>query len=198
MRTRSIRRLAGAALAFTLVLGACGDDDAGSDGPEAGADTGDGVAPDRSSLDLAALDAEVEIEDGHSTDHVDGPVDYDRSPPSGGDHASRWLTCGVYDEPVPTENAVHSLEHGAVWFAYDPDLPADDVAKIEALAEIAPDKILVSPFPGIEADVVAVAWGRRLVADGADDVHLGPFAVAFVGGDQAPEPNAPCRGGITP
>ena len=60
-------------------------------------------------------------------DHVDSEVDYPQLPPVGGAHDPAWLTCTgtVYDEPVRDENAVHSMEHGAVWVTYQPDLPKD-------------------------------------------------------------------------
>ncbi len=45
--------------------------------------------------------------------HVEGDIDYDGHP-AGGEHSAVWLNCGAYSEPVPEENAVHSLEHGAV------------------------------------------------------------------------------------
>ena len=65
-----------------------------------------------------------------SRNHVESQVSYATSPPVGGDHHPVWLNCGVYDEPVPEEHAVHSLEHGSVWITYDPALPAAEVSKL--------------------------------------------------------------------
>src|SRR6478735_10459810 len=63
----------------------------------------------------------VETFDNESQ-HVEGVVDYPQTPPAGGAHNPAWLNCGVYTEPVPNENAVHSLEHGAIWVTYDPSM----------------------------------------------------------------------------
>ena len=53
---------------------------------------------------------------GHN--HVTGPVTYSVTPPVGGDHNAIWMNCGVYSQQVPTERAVHNMEHGAVWITY--------------------------------------------------------------------------------
>jgi hypothetical protein len=58
-----------------------------------------------------------------SRDHTKEPVDYPQSPPVGGPHNPIWQNCGFYSKPVRNENAVHSMEHGAVWITYSPDLP---------------------------------------------------------------------------
>ena len=63
-------------------------------------------------------------------DHVAGPVTYAVTPPIGGPHNAIWMNAGVYTAPVPTERAVHNLEHGAVWITYRPDLPAAQVAQL--------------------------------------------------------------------
>ena len=65
---------------------------------------------------------------GH--DHVPGPVTYAVTPPVGGPHNAIWMNAGVYTKPVPSERAVHNLEHGAVWITYRPNLPADQVAQL--------------------------------------------------------------------
>ena len=57
--------------------------------------------------------------------HVTTAVDYTESPPVGGPHAPPpdWADCTgtVYTVDIRHENAVHSLEHGAVWITYNPD-----------------------------------------------------------------------------
>ena len=49
-------------------------------------------------------------------------VAYRYSPPIGGRHDAVWATCTgvVYPRALRNENAVHALEHGAVWITYRP------------------------------------------------------------------------------
>jgi hypothetical protein len=126
-----------------------------------------------------------------ATDHLEGPIAYDESPPVGGPHNAVPQSCGFYSAPVAPEHAVHSLEHGAVWITYPPDLPDADV---ERLAQLAGDKVLVSAWEDLDAPVVASAWGRQLELDSADDPRLEAFIATFVNGAQSPEPTAACRG----
>ena len=42
------------------------------------------------------------------------------------------MNCGVYDKPVPSERAVHNLEHGAVWITYSPSLPQSQVSQLRS------------------------------------------------------------------
>ena len=140
------------------------------------------------------LDA-VRVYDDLSNAHVGSgeSVDYDPAPPPGGPHDGTWLACGVYDEPVRDENAVHSLEHGTVWLTYDPDeLSGEDVAELAAQL---PAKGILSPYPGQESRVVATVWGRQLYLRSAGDERLGLFLDAYADGHTAPEPLASCEGG---
>ena len=131
--------------------------------------------------------------DGLAVDHTDGPVDYPMSPPAGGPHDPVWLECGRYDEPLRNENAVHDLEHGTVWIAYDPALDADDVGELE---DRLPQNGILAPYPGLPSPVVVTVWGRQLRLDGADDDRLSRFIAEFGHGETAPEPEASCAGGI--
>lgn len=82
--------------------------------------------------DTGALLGDVQTFDDLEATHVEGTVDYAMSPPAGGPHNQVWLNCGIYSEAVPNENAVHDLEHGAVWITYAPDLPQSDIDKLKA------------------------------------------------------------------
>ena len=93
-------------------------------------------------------------------EHTTEPVTYAQTPPVGGDHQPTWLNCGVYTEPVPDELAVHSLEHGAVWVTYRPDLPADQVAGPRRRDPRHVHR--ASPrVDGLPSPVVASAWGTQ-------------------------------------
>jgi hypothetical protein len=126
------------------------------------------------------------------TRHTDGEVDYPQSPPAGGPHAPVWLACGVYDVPVREENAVHDLEHGAVWITHDPALPERDVA---ALAALLPDNAIMSPRDGLPSPVVVTVWGAQLALDGARDPRLRLFLAEYGDGHTAPEFGVTCNGG---
>jgi hypothetical protein len=137
----------------------------------------------------------LETFEGLTQNHVAGPVDYPQNPPVGGDHAAAWQNCGFYPDPVGDENAVHSLEHGAVWITHDPDLPAADVETLRGLAD-ANNYVLVSPKDGLPSPVVASAWGLQVQLDGVDDDRLPVFLQAYVRGPQTPEPGAACTSGV--
>ncbi len=127
---------------------------------------------------------------GHTTD----PVTYAQQPPAGGEHHPTWQNCGTYVAPVPNESAVHSLEHGAVWITYQPDLPEAQVAALRNRAENQ-SFILVSPMEGLPSPVVASAWGKQLQLDTAEDEQLDQFIRTFRLSREAPEPGASCAGG---
>ena len=133
--------------------------------------------------------------------HTDAKVTYPQTPPVGGPHSPQWLTCGVYTAPVPNENAVHDLEHGAVWITYQPDLPADQIATLRALEQrqtvVRGSRFLtVSPYPNLPSPVVASAWGVQLKLTTATDPRLAEFVAQYRLGKQTPEPGATCTGGV--
>lgn len=142
----------------------------------------------------------VQTWDVRGATHVDPqPVDYKAEfgmdPPAGGPHWAVWLNCGIYTEPQQNERAVHDLEHGAVWVTYNPDKVRGDA--LDALRDRIPDTYAVlSPYPGLDAPVVASAWGAQLKLKGVDDKRLDGFMQKYWQSPDAPEPGAPCTGGV--
>ncbi|WP_194410762.1 DUF3105 domain-containing protein [Microbacterium cremeum] len=131
----------------------------------------------------------------NATEHVDGTVDYEQNPPAGGPHNPVWLNCGVYDQPVPNENAVHSLEHGAVWVTYD----ADEVTgeELDTLKSQLPSSyVILSPYEGLDSPIVLSNWNHQLKLDSADDERIGEFFEEYWRSQNVPEPNAACTGAL--
>lgn len=131
-------------------------------------------------------------------EHRPGPISYDATPSWGGPHNGVWSACAgvVYDQPIPQENAAHSMEHGAAWVTYKPDLPKDQVDTLRGLVE-GTNYRMMSPFPGQDAAVKVQAWGRSVSAASADDSRVQDFLEQFTNGPQAPEKGATCSGGTT-
>lgn len=138
--------------------------------------------------------------------HVEGKVDYATIPPNvippvGGPHNPVWLNCGIYDQPVANENAVHDLEHGAVWITYQPSLASDALNTLRGIARQY-QKVVLSPYPGISAPIIASAWGNngntgyQIKLNPGDWSALQAFLNRHSGASDAPEPSSPCTGGI--
>ncbi|MFE7105141.1 DUF3105 domain-containing protein [Streptomyces sp. NPDC057575] len=129
--------------------------------------------------------------------HVTGAVAYPMKPPVGGDHNPVWMNCDgrVYKNAVPDVNAVHAMEHGAVWVTYTGKAPAADVAKLAERVGRTPYS-LMSPYVGQSGTIMLTAWGNQVTVDGADDPRVDQFFSKFVQGAQTPEPGATCSGGL--
>lgn len=126
----------------------------------------------------------------------DEQVDYSGQelPPVGGIHSGVWQNCGIYDQPVEAKNAVHSMEHGAVWVTYHPELPAGDVESLQDTVRGQPF-VLLSPYPELRSPIVMTAWGIQLELDSAGDSRIDDFINRYQRGPQTPEPGAPCSDG---
>ena len=140
-------------------------------------------------------------------DHLDAaagwdgtdPV-YDLVPPAGGDHLSAWQTCNgsVYPAPIVDGNAVHSMEHGAVWLTYDPELL--DEASVAALGLLIQgrDYSLMSPYPGQGAAVSLQSWGNRYQTEDPADPKIEAYLDTYILNERFnPEAMATCSGGVS-
>lgn len=115
--------------------------------------------------------------------HIDATqrVAYDQTPPFGGPHDASWANCmgTVYDKALRDENAVHSLEHGAVWITYNPDKV--DQSGIDTLKDKVEGEqyMLMSPHPGQQEPISLQSWGHQLTVPNADDERIGQFITAL-------------------
>jgi hypothetical protein len=131
----------------------------------------------------------TEVYTNTDVSHTLEPVTYPQTPPVGGPHHPEWLACRVYSAPVRNENAVHALEHGAVWITYAPDLDEDSIDVLERFGRRS--EVIVSPYPGLDSPVVVSAWNRQLRLPGADSDLIDQFYRAFQD-RTAPERAASC------
>ncbi|GGR75480.1 hypothetical protein GCM10008959_40680 [Deinococcus seoulensis] len=129
-------------------------------------------------------------------DHRSGSLIYAENPPAGGPHNAVWQNCGVYSSPLYNEYAVHSLEHGAVWVTYRPDLDAAGIDTLKKLVDGRPYTLL-SPYEGLDTPVAISAWGAQLKVDQPDDARLKSFLDKYEQGATAPERGAACSGGYS-
>jgi hypothetical protein len=134
--------------------------------------------------------------------HVEGTVDYaakyqGMSPPAGGEHNAMWLNCGVYDQPQPSENAVHDLEHGAVWITYDADqVTGGDLSDLQKYAESFGGYVTMSPYEGLDTPIALSAWGAQVKVDSVEDQRIKDFMAKYWKSPNAPEAGAACTGAL--
>jgi hypothetical protein len=131
-------------------------------------------------------------------DHKEGRLSYSETPPSGGAHNAAWQNCGVYDTQIAVENAIHSLEHGAVWITYRPDLSRDEVTKLREYAK-GQTYMLISPYQygALDKPIYVLAWNQTLSVDKADDKRIASFIKKYKNvADNTPEFGATCSGAI--
>lgn len=185
--TRRWSTLVAGAFVSVLLAGCSGGDDEPSASDQTGpSTTGAGATATTAAASPIEGVKTFAVEAGHSA----GPVSYPEVPPVGGIHNPVWQPCGFYAQPVQNDKAVHSLEHGAIWITYRPDLPQ---AEIDGLATLARSRnyILVSRWEsGLPAPVVVTGWGRQLQLQSTADPRLAEFIRVYAG--QGPELNAAC------
>ena len=125
---------------------------------------------------------------------VEGPIDYDRKPPTNGNRAPLWQNCGFYEEPVQDRHAVHSMDHGVVWITHRPDLPQQQLETLRSYGN--ENYVMVSPYPGQDAPVIATSWRVQLELDSASDPRLDQFVNEFKISELAPLSGNRCILGV--
>lgn len=141
--------------------------------------------------------AGVQVKDYIPQRHVtpDQRVAYDQSPPFGGPHDGVWAACTgvVYDRPVRNENMVHSLEHGTVWIAYNPDRVSGENLDVLVKKVRGQEYMMLSPYPTLDVPLSLQSWGHQLKLDDVNDERIDQFITALrVNRYQHPEPDGRC------
>ncbi len=123
---------------------------------------------------------------------------YNSDPPSSGPHyadQSSPAPWGAYIEEVPEEVFIHNQEHGGIIITYKPDLPADQIKKLQDLftppysnQAFKPTKAIVTPRSKNTKPIALASWRRTLSLDTYDEKVLMEYYLSNVG--SAPEGSA--------
>jgi len=115
-------------------------------------------------------------------------------PPTGGVHQPTWQNCGIYDQPVAAEYAIHAMEHGAIWVTYQPELANADVSALQDMLR-GDSYVILSPYPGQTAPIALTGWDLQLTVDSVADSRITEFVDKYTG-SRGPESGASCSGGV--
>lgn len=100
---------------------------------------------------------EKQIIEGKEHLHEGTPISYHTNPPTSGDHWPRPVALGIYDFPLPDEQIVHNLEHGAIWISYN---GIDDKTKqaLENIAKKYPNGVVMTPRSENDKKIALASW----------------------------------------
>lgn len=102
--------------------------------------------------------------------------EYNTNPPTSGPHYANSQPAGVYDNPVPDGNLIHSMEHGAVILWYKPDIPASESGKLKSIFNNVPvSKKIMVPRDSLDVPITLTSWERLLKLQTIDENQIRNF-----------------------
>jgi thiol-disulfide isomerase/thioredoxin len=142
------------------------------------------------SVNITPSDLQTEIFAIVDQDHIrqGDPVTYNSNPPTSGEHFASPLPWGVYGQTFPDERAVHNLEHGGIWIAYNPELDRSSVRLLRKLAAQYPSAVVMSPRPDNDSPIVVASWGRMMQLDSVDAGAINLYITTYM--NDSPEQSA--------
>lgn len=112
---------------------------------------------------------------------------YNSNPPTSGPHYAQDAEWGVYQEVLPDEQLIHSLEHGGIWISYK-DIDTQTKDQLETISREYPQAVIVTPRPNADAKISLASWGRLEKLDSFDQDKIISFIKANK--NKSPEPLA--------
>lgn len=114
-------------------------------------------------------------------------IAYNSDPPTSGPHYPNIARWGIHTEPVAKELQVHNLEDGGVMVQYNcPEACPDLVKQLEGVVKGYQDKVILAPYPGMDAKIALTSWGRIDKFDDFDADRIARFIQGFRGIDHHP------------
>ena len=122
---------------------------------------------------------------------TEDPPLYSSVPATSGPHAPAATPCGIFRQEVPEIFNIHSLEHGAVIFYYQPDsISEDELSELEDLGRELATHAIVMPYAALEVPMAMVAWGDLAELERVDVEAARSFWGEFA--QRGPESGIPC------
>ena len=138
----------------------------------------------------AGLEGEIRLPEQPYEDHIqlgDPHPEYNSKPAVSGWHSGFTVEWGFHDYEIPDEVLVHNLEHGGVGIHYDcPDGCSSVIQSLRMVSERY-DKVVVSPYPGLDSVIVLTAWTYIDKLNQFDEVRITKFIETHMSSPVAPE-----------
>ena len=122
---------------------------------------------------------------------TEDPPRYSSVPATSGPHAPAPTPCGIFRQEVSEIFNIHSLEHGAVIFYYQPDSISDtELAALEDLGRELATHVIVMPHSALDLPLAMVSWGNLAELERVDVEAARSFWGEFA--QRGPESGIPC------
>lgn len=132
-------------------------------------------------LQLAAKDAGCTLRKNRNegAEHIESGFSYKANPPTSGDHYPAPAEDGAYPpgQAPPTEQLIHSLEHGRVIYQWtDGKITEAQLGSLKRLFDDTPYKLtLTENSTNMPYAIAATAWDRSLTCKTVDEKTLTAF-----------------------
>ncbi len=107
---------------------------------------------------------------------------YNSDPPTSGPHLPYIAPWGIHTDPIPPELKVHNLEDAGVLVQYNCECP-DVVARLRAIVEKYPERVILAPYPAMKSRIALTAWTRIETLSEVDEKAIDAFIQAYRGID---------------